>query len=143
MHCCPLASKAAEAIFFAATDTSASWNTIFAAFDPSSATNFFAPAARASASPPAVLPVTDTARTVSCAANAIAVSLSPVTTVNRFSGQPAARNNSASFNAVRVPAGAGLITMAFPAATAGATFWTSKLIGALNGVMPATTPYGT
>ena len=46
MHCCPDASKAEPAIRVAASSRSASAQTMLAAFEPSSATNFLAPAAR-------------------------------------------------------------------------------------------------
>ena len=75
--------RPADAIFFAAVSMSASASTILAALEPSSATNFLAPAARASASPAAVPPVNDTARTSRCAARASAVSRSPVTHVEQ------------------------------------------------------------
>jgi hypothetical protein len=48
MHCWPLASKAAPAMRVAASARSASAQTMLAALEPSSPTNFFAPAARAS-----------------------------------------------------------------------------------------------
>ena len=122
MHCCPLASNAAPAIRAAASARSASAQTILAAFEPSSPTNFLAPAARASSLPAAVLPVTVTTDTSGCAASSFAVSRPPGTTLHSPSGMPAAFIASASSSATSVPGGEGLTTTALPTASAGATF---------------------
>ena len=113
---------------------------MLAAFEPSSATNFLAPAARASASPAAVPPVNVTAATSGCAASALAVSRLPGTMLNSPSGSPARWKARAMISAVSTPCGAGLTTAAFPIASAGATFCTKRLAGALNGVIAPTTP---
>ena len=140
MHCWPLASKPAPAMRVAASLRSASAQTMLAALEPSSPTNFFAPAARASSLPAAVLPVTVTAATLGCAASSLAVSRPPGTTLNNPSGTPAFFIACAISSATSVPGGDGFTTTALPTASAGATFWISRLAGPLNGVTAATTP---
>ena len=122
MHCWPLASNAAPAMRVAASLRSASAQTMFAALDPSSPMNFFAPAARASSLPAAVLPVTVTTATSGWAARSFAVSRPPGTTLKSPSGTPAVFTACAISNATSVPGGDGLTTTALPTASAGATF---------------------
>jgi acyl-CoA reductase-like NAD-dependent aldehyde dehydrogenase len=116
------ASKAAPAMRVAASSRSASAQTIFAALEPSSPTNFFAPAARANALPAAVLPVTLTTATSGWAASSSAVSRPPGTTLKSPSGMPAVLIACAISSATSVPGGDGLTTIALPTASAGATF---------------------
>src|SRR5215468_3996557 len=122
MHCWPLASNAAPAMRVAASSRSASAQTIFAALEPSSPTNFFAPAARANALPAAVLPVTLTTATSRWAASSSAVPRPPGTTLKSPSGMPAVLIACAISSATSVPGGDGLTTIALPTASAGATF---------------------
>ncbi len=66
----------------------------------------------------------------------------PDTTLNTPGGTPASSASSAMRIAVSGVSSAGLTTMVFPAASAGATFQPTMIIGKFHGMIAPTTPTG-
>src|SRR5207249_416650 len=58
-------------------------------------------------------------------------------------GIPHSNNNCVSLSEDKGVFEGGFITTAFPPAIAGATLWTMRFSGKLNGLMATTTPHGT
>jgi hypothetical protein len=72
-----------------------------------------------------------------------ATSVALGTTAIPPSGQPASSTISPSRSALAGVCDAGRTMIGFPAASAGATLWTTRLSGKLNGEMPTIGPSGT
>ena len=70
-------------------------------------------------------------------------SAGPVTTFSHPFGSPASSCRRASARPASGACGAGLSTVAHPAASAGAILWATRLSGKLNGAIAPTTPIGT
>ncbi len=124
---------------------SASSNTMCGDLPPSSSPAGIsrAPATAAIARPVSVPPVNDTIRTPGCATSAAPTSSPwPGSTVSRPSGRPASAQIRASSSASIGVSSEGLRITALPAASAGAAFCASAMIGEFHGVIAATTPKG-
>lgn len=94
------------------------------------------------ARPVSVEPVTLTMSTPGSVTSASPTSASPRTTWSRPSGAPAPANSSASRSVVPGVCGAGLMTTALPAASAGPSFQTAITSGKFHGAIEPTTPTG-
>ena len=95
------------------------------ALPPSSSPTFFTPdaACRISSLPTSVEPVKPTKRTAGCSQNTLPIAAaSPVTMFSTPAGRPARIASSPSASAVSGVSGAGLMTQAQPAASAGRAF---------------------
>jgi hypothetical protein len=80
--------------------------------------------------------------TSGCTSSASTASLSPCTTLNTPSGNPACLSRSAMNRLALGSIGLGLSTKQLPAAMASGNIHIGTITGKLNGVMPATTPSG-
>ena len=114
--------------------------TIFAAFEPSSAMNFFAPAARASASPAAVPPVKvkHRLRRAPQEQRWRAVAEHDIEQSRRQAGPATTSASATATRARRMRLDDDGIALT----RAGPTFCSSRFAGALKGVTAPTTPYG-
>ena len=119
----------------AASARSASAQTMLAALEPSSPTNFFAPAARASSLPAGRaaghrddrdqrMGGEQLCRGVASARHDVEQAVGHARLLEHRLGDQQ--------RAPRVPGGDGLTTTALPTASAGATFWISRLAGAVE-----------
>ncbi|MNS96491.1 hypothetical protein D3C72_1307910 [compost metagenome] len=89
-----------------------------------------------------VEPTNDNACTSGCAKSASTASLSPCTTLNTPSGNPAWRSRSAISKLGDGSRSDGFSTNVLPHASATGNIHIGTITGKLNGVMPATTPSG-
>ena len=140
-----MAAKTPATIPLAAASRSASGNTVWADFPPSSrVTRFtFSVAALATAMPVAVDPVNATLSMPACLASASPVERShPVTTLSTPAGSPASCRISAKATVEAGECSDGLATQTFPAASRGASFQVSSSSGLFHGVIAPTTPTG-
>lgn len=95
------------------------------------------------ARPVSVPPVNDTMRTPGCLTSAAPTSSPwPGSTVSNPSGRPASAQMRASSSASWGVSSDGLSSTALPAASAGAAFCASFMMGEFHGVMAAITPNG-
>ena len=131
-----------------AASMSASSNTMNGALPPSSSDSFLMVGALCAIRmrPTAVEPVNDSLRTTGLAQSTRPTSIerspSQHSTLITPGGKPARCASSASARAVSGVCSAGLMTMAQPAAIAGATFRVIIAIGKFHGVIAAHTPIG-
>ncbi len=100
------------------------------------------PARLATDRPTGVDPVKAILSTLGWRMSAWPATAPPVTTFRTPSGTPAAENSSAIRSADNGVSSAGLWTIVFPAASAGAILLLERISGKLNGVMAPTTPMG-
>src|SRR5687768_2024185 len=87
-------------------------------------------------------PTNDTAATSGWSNNPSTASLSPCSTVNTPSGNPASAHSCATINDTDGSRSDGFNTNVFPHAIATGCIHIGTMIGKLNGVIPATTPNG-
>src|SRR6478752_8877392 len=87
-----------------------------------------------------VEPTNESASTSRCASSASTAVLSPCTTLNTPSGNPASASSSASRIDADGSRSDGFSTNVLPVAIAIGNIQHGTIIGKLNGVMPATTP---
>jgi hypothetical protein len=93
--------------------------------------------------PTSVEPVKLILSTIGCVTSASpATEPLPGTTLSTPGGRPASSPSSAMRTAVSGVSIAGLITMVFPAASAGAPFQATMIIGKFHGRIAPTTPSG-
>ncbi len=129
----------------AAIGRSASANTMFGLFPPSSSETRFTVSAPMAAMrfPTAVEPVNAILSTPGWATSAApVVAPGPGTTLRTPGGRPTSDATSASRSAVSGVSEAGLSTTVHPAASAGATFQEARFRGKFQGTMAPTTPTG-
>ena len=128
---CPVLTKPAQTAPCAAASMSASSKTMKGALPPSSMwTRLSVPAAaRMTALPVSLAPVSEIRRTSGCATSATPTSSPPVTMFSTPSGMPASSASSPSISAVSGVSGAGLRTTVLPAASAGPIFQIAIISG--------------
>jgi hypothetical protein len=142
---CPALPNTAIGAEDAAFSRSASAKTTLADFPPSSSvTRLIVSEARAAMRrPTAVEPVNATFATSGCSTiRSPTTRPDPTTTLKTPSGTPASTTIRSSSTAVSGVSSAGFRTMAFPAASAGATFHEAIDSGKFHGVINPTTPSG-
>ncbi|MOA14769.1 hypothetical protein D3C78_1348910 [compost metagenome] len=131
-----------------AASRSASSKTMKGALPPSSSDNFFRVGAHCSISliPTPVEPVNDSLRTTgfshSSAPTSRLLATSAGSTLSSPAGMPARSASSARARAEKGVCGAGLSTMAHPAASAGPALRVIIALGKFHGVIAAVTPTG-
>jgi len=145
MQVWPDAAKIPARTPASAASSWASSKTMFADFPPSSKVA----GVRCSAAPRAMAravagpPVKAMWSTPGCAVSAApAPAPEPVTTFITPGGRPACSKSCASSSSDADVNSLGLITMVFPAASAGAIFHIASISGEFHGAMAATTPTG-
>ena len=126
----------------AAAAISASSQTIVAALPPSSSTRRLRPAARATASPVAALPVKLITATSSAAHSRAPTAPSPCSSCTASAGIPASSSSSTTAAELAGACGGALTIVVFPAANDAPSLCASRFAGALKGVMARATPAG-
>lgn len=141
MQLCPARRIELRAHCGAASAMSASACTMVGPLPPSSSATRRRPLAALISAPTRLDPVKVTKSTRGSRTSAGPTVL-PYSRLTNPGGVPASANISASLLTTHEACGGALSTIELPAASAGAILWQARLNGALNGVMPATTPTG-
>ena len=142
MHVWPAFAVPPQTMRSAAYSASASAATTTDALPPSSSVTRFIPARFFSPHPTGGLPVKVSSLIRSSSTSGAASAVVDGTTAMPSSGQPASSTICASLSALIGVWLAGRTTIGLPAASAGATLCATRLIGKLNGLMPAIGPSG-